>query len=262
MLPYPSSPPLIRYEMKAGGDLFFFPLTNSVQEQFGFGGEVVVDDVVQQGDVYTASSNIGHEQHHGFPMHKFPNIDLSGSLIEGTVDVSTLHTFWGQQLKREREREKSIPLWKEKKRSLHSAKKKIHEKCSLYLTSLRYSTWCLVAAKTTVCSWGFTTFLSRWSSRAALSSTRTWKNESWGKMEKIRIKELKNHNFWVWKAHYYCKFTPENPKALGPEGNLPLSDRWVLNPHPDESKLVPWGLEEKARRFVEKEFTRRILTMI
>lgn len=69
------------------------PLTNSVQEQFGFGGEVVVDDVVQQGDVDTASSNISHEQHHGFPMHKFPNIDLSGSLIEGTVDVSTVHTF-------------------------------------------------------------------------------------------------------------------------------------------------------------------------
>lgn len=35
-------------------------LTNSVQEQFGLGREVVVDDVVQQGDVYTTSSNISH----------------------------------------------------------------------------------------------------------------------------------------------------------------------------------------------------------
>lgn len=68
-------------------------LTNSVQEQLGFGREVVVDDVVQQGDVDTTSSNVSHKQHHGFPMHKFPNIDLSGSLIEGTVDVSTLHTL-------------------------------------------------------------------------------------------------------------------------------------------------------------------------
>lgn len=64
-----------------------------MQEEFGLRGEVVVDDVVQQGNVYTTSSNISHKQHHGFPVHKFPNIDLSGSLIEGTVDVSTLHTF-------------------------------------------------------------------------------------------------------------------------------------------------------------------------
>lgn len=69
-----------------------------MQEEFGLGGEVVVDDVVQQGDVYTTSSNISHNQHHGFPMHKFPNVDLPGSLIEGTVDVGTLHTFQGQQL--------------------------------------------------------------------------------------------------------------------------------------------------------------------
>lgn len=68
-------------------------LTNSVQEEFGLGREVVVDDVVQQGDVYTTSSNISHNQHHGFPMHKFPYVDLPGSLIKGTVDVGTLHTF-------------------------------------------------------------------------------------------------------------------------------------------------------------------------
>lgn len=78
----------------------WFSLTNSVQEQFGLRGEVVVDNIVQQGDVYTTSSNISHQQHHGLPMHKFPNIDLSGGLIEGTVDVGTLHTLQGQQLER------------------------------------------------------------------------------------------------------------------------------------------------------------------
>lgn len=57
----------------------------------------------------------------------------------------------------------------------------------MYLTSLMYSTWCLVATKTTVCSWGFTTFLSRWSSSADLSSTRRWKNDSWEKTGDVKI---------------------------------------------------------------------------
>lgn len=35
-------------------------LTNSVQEELGLGGEVIVDDIVQQGDVYTTSSDISH----------------------------------------------------------------------------------------------------------------------------------------------------------------------------------------------------------
>lgn len=64
-----------------------------MQKQLGLGGEVVVDDIVQQGDVYTTSSNISHKQHHGFPICKFSNVDLPGSLIKGTVDVGTIHTF-------------------------------------------------------------------------------------------------------------------------------------------------------------------------
>ena len=36
------------------------PLTNSVQEQLGLGGEVVVDDIVQHGDVDTTSGNVRH----------------------------------------------------------------------------------------------------------------------------------------------------------------------------------------------------------
>lgn len=74
------------------------PLTNSVQEKLGLGGEVVVDDIVQQGDVYTTSSNISHKKHHDFSVHKLPNVDLSCSLIKGTVYVGTLYAFWRKQL--------------------------------------------------------------------------------------------------------------------------------------------------------------------
>lgn len=64
-----------------------------MQEELGLGWEVVVDDIVEHGDVYTTSSDISHNKHHGFPMHKFPYVDLPGSLIEGTVDVGALQTF-------------------------------------------------------------------------------------------------------------------------------------------------------------------------
>lgn len=74
------------------------PLTNSVQEKLGLGWEVVVDDVVQQGDVYTTGSNIGHKKHHSFSVHKLPDVDLSGSLIQGAVYVSTLDALRRKQL--------------------------------------------------------------------------------------------------------------------------------------------------------------------
>lgn len=61
-----------------------------MQEKFGLGGEVVIDDIVQQGDVYTTSCHISHKKHRSFPMHKFPYVDLPSSLIKGTVDVGTL----------------------------------------------------------------------------------------------------------------------------------------------------------------------------
>lgn len=67
--------------------------TDSVQEEFCFGREVVIDDVVQQGDVYTTSCNISDDKHHGFPVHKLPDVDLPGSLIEGAVDVGALDAF-------------------------------------------------------------------------------------------------------------------------------------------------------------------------
>lgn len=64
-----------------------------MQEELGLGGEVVVDDIVQHGNVNTTSSNIRHNEHHGFPVREFPYVDLSGSLIEGAVDVGTLDAF-------------------------------------------------------------------------------------------------------------------------------------------------------------------------
>lgn len=64
-----------------------------MQEELGLGWEVVVDDDVQHGYVYTTSSNICHDQHHSFPVHKFTNIDLPGSLIKSTVDVGALDAF-------------------------------------------------------------------------------------------------------------------------------------------------------------------------
>lgn len=69
-----------------------------MQEELGLRREVVVDDIVQQGDVYTTGSHVSHYQHHGFPMHEFPYVDLSGSLVEGAVDVGTLQTLGGKQL--------------------------------------------------------------------------------------------------------------------------------------------------------------------
>lgn len=67
--------------------------TDSVQEEFCFGGKVVIDDIVQQGDVYTTSCYIGDNKHHGFPVHKLPDVDLPGSLVEGAVDVGALDAF-------------------------------------------------------------------------------------------------------------------------------------------------------------------------
>lgn len=74
------------------------PPTDSVQEQLGFGGEVVVDDVVQQGDVDTASSHVRHKQHHRSPVHKLPDVDLPGGLIQRAVDVGALDAFRRQKL--------------------------------------------------------------------------------------------------------------------------------------------------------------------
>lgn len=68
-------------------------LTHSVQKQLGFGGEVVIDDVVQHGDVNTTSGNVCNKQHHGFSMNKAADVDLPGRLIQSTVDIGTLNAL-------------------------------------------------------------------------------------------------------------------------------------------------------------------------
>lgn len=120
-----------------------------MQKELGFGREVVVDDIVQQRDVYTTSCHISDNKYHRFPMHKLPYVDLPGSLIQSTVDVGTFYSLSGQKLKIQ----SFIMCVLTKFKMLFSYFSSV--------TSLRYSTWCLVAAKTTVCSCGFTTFLRR-----------------------------------------------------------------------------------------------------
>lgn len=68
-------------------------LTDSVQEEFGFAGEVVVDDVVQQRDVDTARRHIRHQQQHHLTMNKATNADLTSRLIQSTVDAGAVHTL-------------------------------------------------------------------------------------------------------------------------------------------------------------------------
>lgn len=64
-----------------------------MQEEFSLGRKVVVDDIVQQGDVNTAGGHVRHNQHHGPAVHKLADVDLSCRVVEGTVNVGTLHAF-------------------------------------------------------------------------------------------------------------------------------------------------------------------------
>lgn len=90
--------PLVITDSKSGPTQSEQPLTDSVQEEFGLGRKVVVDDVVQQGDIDTACGHVGHNQHHGPPVHKLANVDLPCCVVEGAVDVGALYAFRGEQL--------------------------------------------------------------------------------------------------------------------------------------------------------------------
>lgn len=61
-----------------------------MQKELGLGGEVIIDDVVQERDVDTTSRHVRHQQHHGFAMDEATNVDLPGRLVQSTVDVRTL----------------------------------------------------------------------------------------------------------------------------------------------------------------------------
>lgn len=51
-------------------------LTHSVHEQLRLGGEVVVDNIVQTGNVQTSSCDIGYNQRSHFACLELGSIDL------------------------------------------------------------------------------------------------------------------------------------------------------------------------------------------
>ena len=60
-----------------------------MDEQLGLGREVIVDDVVQHGDVDTSSCEIGDNKHLGRLVPELGHVDLTGRRVEGAVGVRT-----------------------------------------------------------------------------------------------------------------------------------------------------------------------------
>lgn len=83
--------------------------TDTMQEQLGLGGEAVVDDVVQHGDVEPAGSHIGDQQHRALALGELGDVDLAGGLVQRAVDVCAADALGRQQLGRGEER--SDPTW-------------------------------------------------------------------------------------------------------------------------------------------------------
>lgn len=69
-----------------------------MQKELGLGGEVIIDDVVQERDVDTASRHVRHQQHHRFPVDKPTDVDLPGRLVQSAVYVRTIDSLRSQQL--------------------------------------------------------------------------------------------------------------------------------------------------------------------
>lgn len=80
-----------------------------MQEQLGLGGEAVVDDIVQHGDVEPTGSHIGDQQHWALALGELGDVDLAGGLVQRAVDVSAADALGRQQLGRGEER--SDPTW-------------------------------------------------------------------------------------------------------------------------------------------------------
>lgn len=64
-----------------------------MQKELSLGGEVVIDDVVQERDVDTASRHVRHQQHHCLAMDEATDVDLPGCLVQSTVDVRALNSL-------------------------------------------------------------------------------------------------------------------------------------------------------------------------
>lgn len=74
--------------------------TNAVQEELGLGGEAVVDDVVQHGDVEPAGGHVGDQQHRALALGELGDVDLAGGLVQRAVDVRAADALGCQQLGR------------------------------------------------------------------------------------------------------------------------------------------------------------------
>ena len=62
------------------------------------GGQVVVDDVVEPGDVYPSGGDVSHEQVGGLLPEEERGLDLPGRVVQRAVEVGALESALPQQL--------------------------------------------------------------------------------------------------------------------------------------------------------------------
>jgi hypothetical protein len=63
-----------------------------MNKQFGLGGEVIVDDIIQYGDVNTARSDVGDHQYVTLLDVELGHVDLTSSGVQSTVHTASLDT--------------------------------------------------------------------------------------------------------------------------------------------------------------------------
>lgn len=73
-------------------------LTHTVQEQLALGREAVVDDIVQQGDVQAPGGQVRDDERGALAVRELGQVDFTGRLVQGTVDVGAAHALGRQQL--------------------------------------------------------------------------------------------------------------------------------------------------------------------
>ena len=61
--------------------------TRPMNEKLHFGGKVVMDDVFEEGNIDTSSSQISHKEHLDLLLPKLVQLVFSRSLVHGAVDV-------------------------------------------------------------------------------------------------------------------------------------------------------------------------------
>lgn len=62
-------------------------LTDSVNKQLGLGGEVVVDDIIEHGDIDPSGRQVGHDHHQRAPVLELSDVDFPSRLVQRAVDV-------------------------------------------------------------------------------------------------------------------------------------------------------------------------------